>query len=294
MTAPGTVEATRLLDIGCTLGEGPLQHGSGDLYWVDIVDGLLYRWDRVGEPSVFAFDEPVSAVAEASDGGVIAATASGLVHIGHHDQRTLVAPLPNASQDLRMNDGKADPFGRFVGGTMGFPAPRAGAGSLWSFGGGEPIELATGVTISNGLAWSADSSTLFYIDTPTQRIDAFDYDGATGMVSNRRTVIEIAPGSGGPDGMTIDVEGGLWIALWGGSAVHRYVDGELDMVVEVPTPYITCPAFAGAGYDELVVTTASEPFGNNRPPGAGDLYVADVGIAGSRPHVVDVSLLGRR
>ena len=88
--------------------------------------------------------------------------------------------------------------------------------------------------------------------------------------------------------MCIDVDGGLWVALWGGSAVHRYVDGELDTVVEVPTPYVTCPVFAGPGLDELVITTAAEPFGDRLPAGAGDLYVADVDVAGPAPFVIDV------
>ena len=291
MTTPRTIQASRLLEVGCSLGEGPLQHSDGDLYWVDINEHRLYRWDRVGDPAVVAFDEPVSAVAETTD-GVLVATAAGLVHLRRRGDRVLVAPLPRASSDLRMNDGKADPFNRFVGGTMGRPGPRPGAGSLWSFGGGPPEELVADVTISNGLAWSTDGGTMFYIDSPTHRVDAFDYDGSTGRVSNRRTVVEIPVGAAGPDGMCIDTDGGLWVALWGGSAVHRYVDGELDTVVEVPTPYVTCPAFAGPGLDELVITTASEPFESDAPPGAGDLYVARPGVLGPSPFVIDVGAWG--
>jgi sugar lactone lactonase YvrE len=289
VTTPRTIQAARLLDVGCTLGEGPLQHSDGDLYWVDIVEHRLYRWNRVDEPSVSVFDEPVSAIAETTDGGVLVATAAGLVHVTRQGDRVVVAPLPRASSDLRMNDGKADPFNRFVGGTMGRPGPRPGAGSLWSFGTGSPHELVADVTISNGLAWSSGRETMFYIDSPTHRIDAFDYDGSTGRVSNRRTVVEIPAGPAGPDGMCIDAEGGLWVAIWGGSAVHRYVDGELDTVVEVPTPYVTCPAFAGLGLDQLVITTASEPFGSDAPPGAGDLYAADVGVTGPSPFRIDLT-----
>jgi len=282
-------EPVRLIDVGCTLGEGPLQHSDGNLYWVDIVSGLVYRWDRAGSPSVFAFDEPVSAVAETTDGGVIVATQSGLVHVAPNDRRELVAVLPNAADDLRMNDGKADPFNRFVRGTMGYPTPRPRAGSLWSFGPRETHELVADVTISNGLAWSSDGSTMYYIDTPTRRIDAFDYDTGSGRVSNRRTVVEIAEDAGDPDGMCIDIDGGLWVALWGGGAVHRYVVGELAAVVEVPTPYVTCPAFAGTRFDELVITTACEPFGSNLVAGAGDLYVAAVGTTGSSPFRIDLA-----
>jgi sugar lactone lactonase YvrE len=290
MSPPRQVRAETLLEIGCTLGEGPLQHGAGDLYWVDIIEQLVYRWDRAGEPSAFSFDEPVSAVAETSDGGVLAATASGLVHLAPNDRRTLVASLPRAAGDLRMNDGKADPFNRFVGGTMGRPRPRGGAGSLWSFGDGPPRELLDGVTISNGLAWSSDRRTMYFVDSMTYRIDAFDYDGDTGLIGNRRPVVEMPAGSEvGPDGLCIDVDGGLWVAVWGGSAVHRYVDGVLDTVVEVPTPYVSCPTFAGPERAELVITTAAEPFESDPPPGAGDLYIADVGVTGPPSFVIDLT-----
>ena len=289
MTGPRTIRATRLLDVGCTLGEGPLQHSSGELYWVDIVEHRLYRWDRLGNPSIDEFDEPVSAVAETTDGGVLVAAASGVVHVATDNGRSLVAALPRAAAELRMNDGKADPFNRFVAGTMGRPHPRPGAGSLWSFGGGPAQELVTDVTISNGLAWSSDGGTMFYVDTPTRRVDAFDYDESTGLVSNRRTVVEIAADAGDPDGMCIDADGGLWVALWGGSAVHRYVDGELDTVVEVPTPYVTCPTFAGPAFDELVITTASEPFGADVPTGAGDVYIARPAVGGVPPFRIDVA-----
>ncbi len=137
-------------------------------------------------------------------------------------------PLPDAAPEIRMNDGKADPAGRFVGGTMRRQRPREPVATLWSFADGKATELVAGVRTSNGLAWSEDRSTMFFIDTPTQRVDAFDYAVDTGAVANRRTVVEIPVDVGKPDGMCIDDEGGLWVALWGGGAVHRYVDGELD------------------------------------------------------------------
>ena len=169
--------------------------------------------------------EPVGAVAETTAGTLIAACRTGLRHVEAGDgPGQLVIPLPPGDADLRKNDGKADPAGRFVGGTMTLGDPRPGAGSLWSYSDGRAVELVGGVTISNGLAWSADGSTLFYIDTPTRQIDAFTYDVATGAVADRRTVVDIPAGAGDPDGMCIDAEGGLWVALWDGAAVHRYVE----------------------------------------------------------------------
>lgn len=284
-----TYRATSLLAVGCVLGECPLKHTSGDLVWVDIVSQVVYRWDRKGHPRTVRFDEPVSAVAETATGSLVAACASGLVHVADNGTRDLLVPLPNASSELRTNDGKADPFNRFVVGTMARPKPRQAAGSLWSFGAGRPLELLSGVTISNGLAWSADGATMYFIDTPTRRIDAFDYDTRSGALSQRRTIVEVGAGLGDPDGMCVDIDGGLWVALWGGAAVHRYVGGELAAVVEVPTPFVTCPAFAGEHGDELVITTASEPFGSSAPAGAGDLYVARVAAVGSSPFVIDLT-----
>ena len=205
-------------------------------------------------------------------------------------------PLPPGDADLRKTDRKADPAGRFVGGTMTLGDPRPGAGSLWSYSDGRAVELVGGVTTSNGLASSADGSTLFYIDTPTRQIDAFTYAVATGAVADRRTVVDVPAGAGDPDGVCIDAEGGFGVALWGGAAVHRYVDGRLAAVAERPTPYVACPTFAGAELGELVVTTASEPFGHDDvPPGAGDLYVAPAGAQGTPAHLASLdALLGPR
>jgi sugar lactone lactonase YvrE len=287
-----THQARTLLATSCVLGEGPLQHRSGDLLWVDIERHQLLRWDRAGEPAVQTFDEPVSAAAETTQGDLVVAGSSGLWHVSEGGGRALIAALPTSSPDMRMNDGKADPVGRFVGGTMRRTRPRAPVASLWSFRDGAVIELVGGVTTSNGLAWSADGATMFFIDTPTQRVDSFAYDLATGNVSDRRTVVAIPAEAGKPDGMCTDDDGGLWIALWGGGAVHRYVAGELADVVEVPTPYVTCPIFAGDAFDQLVITTASEPFDeHDRPSGAGDVYIAEVGLTGPPPSLADLAVI---
>jgi len=148
------------------------------------------------------------------------------------------------------------------------------------------MKLLDDVTISNGLCWSSDGSTLFYIDTPTQRIDAFDYDLETGRISKRRTIVRIPEEVGSPDGMTIDDDDGLWVAMWGGSAVHHYVDGRLESVISVPTPHVTCPAFVGG---RLVITTAKEPCPDD--PIAGHIFIADTGIGGPSPFPVDLPLV---
>jgi sugar lactone lactonase YvrE len=276
------------------LCEGPLARRNGTLAWVDIQRGQVHQLHPDGRHEIAATSTPVSALAETGGGQLLAATPAGLRLVGASSSWALVAALPAAAPDLRMNDGKADAAGRFVGGTMTIGDPRPGAGSLWSFDRGGPRELVTSLTISNGLTWTADGATLYLIDTPTRRVDAFDYDMATGSVADRRPVITLPEGAGDPDGMCIDDDGGLWVALWGGGAVHRYIDGRLDAVIDLPTPYVTCPAFTGPARDRLVITTASEPFGATAPPGAGDVYVAQPGIIGPAPHLVDLDRITDR
>ena len=263
------------------LGEGPVWcPESEDIFWVDILRGEVHRLTLDGEDHLAAtFEEPVGALALDTKGEVVAAIPTGLVRL----DGSTVASLECESHDLRMNDGKVDPAGRFVGGTMTTESPRPGAGSLWRFDERGTFRLVSDVTIPNGLSWSADGETFYWIDTPTGRSDAFDYDPSTGELSERRAWVSIPEEVGAPDGMCADVEGGLWVALWGGSAVHRYVDGQLDAVVEVGTSLVTCPVFAGLELDQLVITTASI---DSSPPdqGAGDIFTIRLGVRGAPAH----------
>jgi sugar lactone lactonase YvrE len=223
-------------------------------------------------------DEAVGAVAQTESGNLIAATPSGLVDI---EKSKIVCQLPNQDPNLRMNDGKADPLGRFVGGTMTFGDPEPKAGSLWSFGPEGVQCILDGVTISNGLDWSDDGKSMFYIDTPTQRIDSFDYDLDTGRIGNRRTLIEIPVSMGSPDGMCVDAEGGIWVALWGGGSVIRIVDSKIVKIIEIPTPQVTSVAFVGADLDQLVITTASIGL-KEQQDGAGNLYIYPTNTSGKQ------------
>lgn len=275
-----THDVELLHDARAELAEGPVWLPDRNVVaWVDILRGSIWMTDLEGSTSLaYRLDRPVGSIAVADDGALVAATPFGLEHLSPSPVR--LATLPHDTSVLRMNDGKCDPVGRFVGGTMGWPEPVPRAGSLWSFEAGSVRRLLSDVTISNGLCWSADGATMFYIDTPTQQIDAFDYDLSTGDLFDRRSVVRVDAELGAPDGMTIDEEGGLWVALWGGGAVHRYDNGELSHRVEVPTPYVTCPTFAGSDLDRLVVTTAARPFTSEPPRGAGALFVASAGVRG--------------
>lgn len=279
------MEAEPLFRVGADLAEGPLWCVAEQrLAWVDILAGEVHTRALDGDdPVVVELGEPVGAVAQTTAGSLVASVPGGLRPVA--PSSAPVVEIPRDDPQLRMNDGKADPAGRFVGGTM-LMDPVRPAGSLWSIDGSGATRLLDGITISNGLDWSADGSLMFYVDTPTQRIDVVDYDVETGAVSGRRPWVEIDPSHGGPDGMCLDVEGGAWVAIWGGSAVHRYVDGRLDEVIGLPTPHVTCPTFAGPDLDLLVITTARQGVAPHEVSGAGDLYVVRPGVSGRPPNLL--------
>jgi sugar lactone lactonase YvrE len=146
---------------------------------------------------------------------------------------------------------------------------------------GTVTTVLSGVTVSNGIAWDADGSRMYYIDSATQRIDVFDYDADSGTPADRRPLVSVEPGMGMPDGMALDDEGGLWVALWRGGAVHRYgPDGRLDAVVELPVRLVTACAFGGAGLDKLYITTSGHGLPPGSQPGAGAVFVLRPGVRG--------------
>lgn len=269
-----------LVEAGALLGEGPTWHAErAEVIWVDILRGEVHATDLDGGDRIEQrHDVPVGAVALTANGEILAATPRGLCRVDGE----VVAPLPAAAPDLRMNDGKPDPGGRFTGGTMTIDDPRDGAGSLWSLDGGGARRLVADATIPNGLAWSGDGARFYWIDTPTRRVDVFDYDADDGRLRNRRPLVQFDDGPGVPDGMCIDADDGLWIAFWGGGEVRRYVGGVCEERIVIPTPHVTCPVFAGPDLDQLVITTASCEF-DEPPPGAGHVYLAAVGVTGTAP-----------
>jgi sugar lactone lactonase YvrE len=272
---------------GAELGEGPVWDArSGRLAWVDILGRRIHVIDP-GSGDTRSIETPldVGAVAPRAAGGFVAAFQDGFWAVADGAIRQ-VAAVPEAQPGLRFNDGKCDPAGRFWAGTMAYDEA-AGAGCLYRLdSAGGAVRVLGDVTISNGLAWSADGATMFYVDSPTQRIDAFSFDVATGGISNRRPVVRIAAELGSPDGMTIDAEGGLWVALWGGSAVHRYLDGRLDRVIRLPVGQPTSCAFGGPHLDDLYITSAWKGLSadaRRAQPLAGALFRVRPGVRGVPP-----------
>lgn len=289
--AAARLTAELVVDGRWELGEGPIWDlQTGSIVWVDIMGQQVLRY-RPGEERAIALPTPldVGSVAVRRGGGLVAALADGF-WLTEPDSEDWIRhrPVEADQPDLRFNDGKCDPSGRFLAGSMAYDK-HTGAGALYRLDPDGTVErLLDGVTISNGLAWTPDGGTLYYIDTPLQQVDAFDYDVATGRLSNRRPHITLPPDEpGSPDGMTIDTEGGLWVAMWNGWAVHRYApDGTLDLVVDVPASHVTSATFGGPDLADLYITCAwSELTDEERAaqPHAGSLFRARPGVQGYPP-----------
>jgi sugar lactone lactonase YvrE len=286
-----TIAAELFLDAHATLGEGPVWDGTERcLWWVDILEGVVHRTaiDTAADER-FPVGQYVGAVGLRAQGGLIAAVRDGFATFDPRTGRLdLVADLQDDGRTLRMNDGKVDPGGRFWAGMMA-QDHRPGAGTLYRL---DPDLTVTPMvertSISNGLDWSPDGTTMYYIDSTPRRVDRFDYDAATGTIANRTTLIPIRDGAGFPDGMTVDAEGYLWVAMWEGWGVERYSpDGQLDRRVEVPAEQASSCAFGGPELDLLFITTAQEGFprgGKPDQPHAGGVFVCRPGVRG-RPAV---------
>ncbi len=270
--------------------EGPAWDAArGELLWVDIMAGRLWRasYDGGGLVGERSHDvgHALGAAVPAAAGGWMLAAGEGFAHLAA-DGSVFVLDQPESVHGgrTRMNDGKCDPAGRFWAGSMAWDA-RPGAGTLYRLGLDAGLTtVLEGVTVSNGLAWAPDGYTMYYIDTDTHRVDAFDFDPDTGHAGNRRPVVEIPPEQGNPDGMTLDDDGFLWVALWGGRAVHRYdPTGRHVATVHVPATRVSSCCFGGDDRSTLFITTSRQQLTEEQlaaEPDAGRVFRAEPGVAG--------------
>ncbi len=291
MNRPVSTDAELVIDAHAILGEGPLwDASSGTLVWVDIEAPAVHRYSpSTGETSTLPLERPVGAVAIRERGGLVLAVQGGFWLL-EPDLSTLhqFAPVEANVAENRMNDGRCDTVGRFWAGTMGVDA-RPHAGSLYRLEPDGRVErVLSGVTISNGIDWSPDGRTMYYVDTPTKRVDAFDFDPTTGTISGRRVFVDLADAAGSPDGLTVDSEGFVWVAMWGGWVVRRYSpDGRLDAAPALPVAQVTSCAFGGPRLDDLYVTSASIGLSAEdlrEQPHAGGVFRLRPGVRGRRPN----------
>jgi sugar lactone lactonase YvrE len=231
----------------------------------------------------------VGAVALRENGGLVLALRDGfgLTEPGGGEVR-LVAPCEDDVPGNRFNDGKVDSAGRFWAGTMTY-AEVPGDGALYRLDPDLRITTAvTGIGVSNGLDWSGDDRVLYYVDSLTPHVDAFDFDAGSGTVANRRPLVTIPDGDGAPDGLAVDAEGYLWVALWGGSQVRRFApDGTLAGVIDVPAALVTSVAFGGSDLRDLYITSARIGLDGAAlagTPSAGSIFRARPGVQGVTPN----------
>jgi sugar lactone lactonase YvrE len=280
-----------VLEPRASVGEGPTwDERSNTLVWVDIMANTVHVYDPVtGADRAVDVGQPVGAAVLREGGGLALALQTGFGLLDANlDNLRLVAEVEADVPTNRMNDGKCDAAGRFWAGTMAFEVV-PGAGGLYRMDANYQVSrMLTGVNLSNGLDWSADNQTMFYVDSTTQGIDTFEFDLERGLLGERRRLISIPPEVGLPDGMTLDAEGGIWVALHGAGKIHRYLpDGSLDRVIRVPARMVTCPAFGGADLGDLYITSMTYGMSAREleeQPLAGAIFRCRPGVRGKLPN----------
>lgn len=277
-----------VLDSKSSLGEGAIwNYKTGELLWVNITGRIL----NIYTPSINFNKEMftgkmIGTVVPAESGMVMVALEDGFYRIDiNTGAKTFIA---NPEKDVvgnRFNDGKCDPAGRFWAGSMSMSGKNE-AGALYRLDEDSTVhKMIDNVSTSNGIVWSLDQQTMYYIDTPTQKVMAWDFNIDTGEINKTRTAIEIPDDMGAPDGMTIDEDGNVWIALWGGAAVGCWdpVSGEMIRKIEVPAKNVTSVAFGDNDLGTLYITTARQYTSEEdleKYPLSGGLFKVRPGVKG--------------
>ncbi len=270
-----------IADYQCVCGENPLWHPiEKQLYWTDIPTGRMFRYDpSTGEHEQFYHGQVVGGFTIQAEGTLLLFMARGAVKVWRNGELIDVLEEIPDERDSRFNDVIADPGGRVFCGTM--PTKDRLARLYQLHTDGELIKLLDGIGISNGMGFTPDRKRMYYTDTSKRAIYVFDYDQNSGIISNQNTFIVVPEGEGAPDGMTVDAEGYLWSARWGGSCLVRYSpDGSEERRIHFPVKKISSVTFGGKDYTDIYVTTAG---GNNRREegaSAGALFRINLGIKG--------------
>jgi sugar lactone lactonase YvrE len=282
-------EVELVLKVKDELGEGPLWHAAERaLYWTDIEGRRYHRYDPAsGRHETVPVDVRIGALAFRSQGGLVLATDRGFALFDPQSrQLTMIGDPEEHKQQTRFNDGAVDRRGRFWAGTLGDPENN----HLYRLDSDGSIHLMeSGIDISNGIAWSPDDRTMYYVDSTRFAIYAYDFDLASGSIANRRVLVDRSGRPGVPDGLIVDAEGFLWTAIWGGSCLERYdPQGGLARTVRLPVDFPTSMAFGGEGLEDLYITSAQEEIPKEKRdqyPLAGNLFcIRSAGKGLPEPH----------
>ena len=277
-------------DAGAALGESPVWDADAEqLVWVDCIEGAVHRSDpRTGSDSAVRVGQPVGSVALRRRGGMVMAVGEGFAFL---DERTgAVTPAAEARPapaPYAMNDGACDVTGRFWAGTRSQSGdPTAG---LYRFDVEHNVTRAVaGVRLSNGIGWNPDNTLMYYVDSRAQSLDVFEFHADEGRLGQRRRLVNIDTAVGVPDGLAVDGDGCIWLALWGPGLVHRYTPGgRLDALISVPAAQTTSCAFGGPALDVLYITSARTGLSERRrreQPHAGAVFMCAPGVGGMRAH----------
>lgn len=277
-----------IIHANAQLAEGPSwDEDNQRLYWVDILGKKLHIYDPVKDvDQAIQFEQFIGAAVPRNKDEVVLAMHHGMYIYNMSTSKLTFIADPEADKNTRFNDGKCDPAGRFWAGTMGLGG-ESNAGALYRLDHNQVVtKMVSDVGISNGLVWSLDHTKFYYIDTNSEEVVAYDYDLETGNINNPKVVVRINPEEGKPDGMTIDSEGMLWVAHWGGWKVSRWnpETGDCMDEIKVPCSLVTSCVFGGAELNELYITTARVGISEDnllKEPLAGNVFRVKMDVKGS-------------
>jgi len=271
---------------GAHHAEGPFwDDRTARLLFVDALAGSVVAIDTDGAVTRYQLPSPVvTVVRRRASGGYAVATEHGIAACDESFTKYDVIAEVTSDPALRTNDGGCDPLGGFVIGTMAYEQT-PGAGAVFRVGGDHRVTtLLEGVSISNGVQWSLDGSRVFYVDTPTRRVDTFDVDPISGAWSERRPHLWIDIAGAVPDGLAIDTEGGIWVALWGVGAVAHYdATGRHVETIQIPgASQVSSCAFGGPNHDVLFITTSRQNLARGEEPLAGAVFAVQTDFCGAK------------
>ncbi|QGY48127.1 SMP-30/gluconolactonase/LRE family protein [Maribellus comscasis] len=290
-----TNDVELVIDSRSDLGEGALwDYRTGELMWINITGKILNFYNpKTGNNKEMFTGQMIGTVVPTEAGKVLVALQNGIYMLEPETgTKSLIVDPEEDIASNRFNDGKCDPSGRFWAGTLSLNGG-SGAAALYRLDSDSSVHtMVKNVSISNGIVWSNDYKKMYYIDTPTQKVMVYDYDNASGNISHPEVAVDVPSEIGSPDGMTIDADGNLWVALWGGSAVGCWnpETGKLLRKIEVPAKNVTSCAFGGDDLETLYITTARQSTTKEeleKFPHAGGVFKTNPGVKGVKAYYFD-------